>query len=314
MEEKLTLGCDPELFLWRDGRLLPAWEVLPHKNERRGFFWDGFQAEFLVSPASSPGGLVSGIRDGLATLRSAAGGASLKVLDCLEVEPSMLEGLAEEYVALGCDPSINVYGDRGQLPANPRDLPLRFAGGHIHFGSGKLRTSINQKRAAAMLVMDLDKVLGVWSVGAAAAAEPLKARRLFYGLAGEMRVPEWGAEYRVLGNFWLGHPRVARLVLEMAGAVYEAHLSGWMKSWLGDSDVVKYVINEYDVEKAREMLLLNEKLFVFLLNKVITPEAAQAALQAGLVGLENVVPEPFAVERNWLLDNLEVPCQSVWGG
>lgn len=315
-DKELTLGCDPEVFLGEAGDLIPAFYLLDDKKKNPFVFWDGFQAEFTVAPSTGPLGLAARVRAGLANTlaeaRKKRPNVRFMLTDCLEIPSELLNKVSDEYVALGCDPSVNVYGDGTFLPADPRELRLRFAGGHIHFGSERARSSPERDRFAANIIMDLDKVLGVWSVAAGQGAEQLKMRRRFYGLAGEMRLPKHGFEYRTLGNFWLGHPASADLVFTMAKVIYHASLGGFMKYWLAPDEVVRHVINEYDVDQARNILTANAELFRYLLGTQIAPKAVDAALVAGMSGLETLLPKPYDVIDNWGLVNSEAPLALSW--
>ena len=295
----LTLGCDPEVFLQSGGELLPAFEVLPKKGDSP-VFWDGFQAEFATKAKSSVRELRDEIELGLQRLLTTARikrpQADFLAQDVVGVEDAYFDKLPLEYVQLGCDPSLNIYGEQGQIPGDARHLPWRFAGGHIHFGHPHLTGAADRGRAAADVVADLDKILGIWSVGVAGPYEALQKRRTFYGLAGEFRIPPHGVEYRSLSNFWLASPEMFELTFGVAERVFMSSIVGAAKFWLNDFKLTKHTINSYDVAMARRMIKTNEKLFAQICGPL-----GRRAMQACYEGMESVVPKPLAIRENWKL-------------
>jgi hypothetical protein len=292
-----TLGCDPEVFLQKDGVLLPAFECLPRKGESP-FFWDGFQAEFATQPKNFIADLEVEVKDGLQALLTAARtkrvGANFLPQDVVEVDDAYFDTLPIEYVQLGCDPSLNIYGEQGQIPSDPRLLPYRFAGGHIHFGHPRLLAAADRGRVSADIIADLDKILGIWSVGVAGPYEKLKKRRKYYGLAGEFRIPEHGLEYRSLSNFWLASPGMFALTFNLASRVFQSSILSVAKFWLNDFKVTQNTINNYDVEMARKTIKANEKLFGKICGAI-----GKQAMQACYEGMESIVQKPLDIAGNW---------------
>ena len=308
---KPTIGSDPEIFLHEAGTLIPAFDVLPSKRETRDVFWDGFQAEMTTSSLKclqqNVEDLQGKLQQLLETVRAKRPKAELLAQDAVKINP---KGVSPEHLALGCDPSLNLYGVAGDLPPNPAKLPWRFAGGHIHFGSAWLANHPAKAEAAGKIVRDLDKVLAVWSVGAFGAFEREKIRRRYYGLAGEFRLPPHGLEYRTLGPGWMAHPGITQLTWEIARAIFQLSRCGLLDFWYGDDEMTQAVVNNYDVETARKMLRKNEKLFVWMVSAAnetfqLAPcgaeRVARRALQVGLEGVECAVPEPLDIEGNWQL-------------
>lgn len=294
----LTLGCDPEVFLQRDGELLPAFEVLPKKGEGLAF-WDGFQAEFATKAGYFIPDLQSEVKLGLQALLDASRAkrptADFLAQDVVEINDALFDTLPFEYVQLGCDPSFNIYGEQGSIPADPKQLPYRFAGGHIHFGHPRLTGAADKGRAAADVIADLDKILGVWSVGVAGPYEAAKVRRRYYGLAGEFRIPPHGVEYRSLSNFWLASPEMMFLTFDVARRVaLSSMLNAGPRFWLNDFKLTQHIINEYDVDLARKSIKANEKLF-----GQICGASGRLAMKACYEGMQSIVEEPLAIAKNW---------------
>lgn len=299
------LGTDPELFVKAGGELLPAFEFLPAKsfalcegNVRA--FWDGFQAEYTTYGHECLSWLVDDVHAGLQlvrqTARQRAPGAELSLANVVEIPEGIRRLAKAQHVELGCDPSINVYGMRGRRVDDPRELPYRVAGGHIH-----LSLVPYQRREVDELVKTLDAILGVWAVGAARHIDnPI--RRQLYGLAGEFRLPKHGLEYRTLSNFWLCHPAIMNLTFEIARTTLEFALTGRRSSWATNDREVVDVINACDVKGAEAILRRNAAMFTNLLNPRFGIEFSNAALQVGLEGVESVVSDPHAIAGNWLLE------------
>lgn len=227
-----------------------------------------------------------------------------------------------EHSVLGCDPSFNLYGMGGDIPADGTSLPYRFAGGHIHIGHSSLR----DKDFAVKVVYNLDRVLGVWGVGAAQKYDQ-KVRRKYYGLAGEFRLPDHGLEYRTLSNFWLRTPPLFYVTFEIARMVFQATRLGLLDFWVADQMDVIQAINEYDVSVARKILLRNEKLFCKLFEAsnlwyrvpmfpggssiaATLPKQhfAKKALQVGIEGMEII-----GIDRPVMDEWYPTPGNRTWG-
>jgi hypothetical protein len=316
-QAKPQVGCDPEVFLGDGDKLIPAFDVLPSKAQAgtSPFFWDGFQAECVPAKSECIQILLTNLQEALLQMRkhvrAKRPNADFLAQDAVGINP---KGVKPEHLAIGCDPSLNLYGVGGDLPADPSKLPWRFAGGHIHFGDAGIKDSPNKARDAAKIVRDLDKILAVWSVGAFGAFERNKVRRRYYGLAGEFRLPPHGLEYRTLSNGWLASPEVAQLTFELARAVFQLSKIGLLDFWYGDEETTQGIVNNYDVELARRILRHNEKLFIrivaaanenFQLAKGGPEHIARKALQVGLEGVECAVENPLAITRNWLLEEYD---------
>lgn len=314
-----TMGTDPEIFLKdKSGKNVPAFNVLKPKQTGARAFWDGFQAEFAI-PEGGQGCLQSlayYIQYGLDDIRQQAKcSVDFDLTDAIPVDKALLQALPDEHVELGCDPSINAYGTPSGVHSDPRELPWRFAGGHIHFGDTYLRAlpEMQKMGTAIKTVMDLDKTLGVWSIAAFQALETTKVRRKYYGLAGEFRLPNHGLEYRTLSNHWLCAPEVYYITFEMARMFYRASLMGLLDFWYGPEDAVQHTINEYDVPMAKALLKKNERLFKLMVSKCSqnfgyyaakTNDAQLCGKQAFRLGMDGVgalIAKPLDVIGNWRL-------------
>lgn len=307
------LGADPEVFAVAKGQILPAWEFLPPKGPGNEIFWDGFQAEFTTATETCLAWFIDHVRTGLRHVHSAAKakGGALHLADVIEVPIEMLETGEQKHVQFGCDPSKNAYNDHGQLQADPRQLQIRFAGGHMHFGLGKLTDA-----AAIEIVKALDAIWGVASVSMFAGLEhPL--RRVYYGKAGEYRLPKHGLEYRTPSNAWMCHPAIAQLSWSLARQAVTIGQRSLLNLWKADEDEVRRIINELDVDAARKMLKKNQRIVQTLMQayfgqnnsrlseaefKERSPLAVKYGMQVVMEGATTVLEAPADLVRNWMLD------------
>lgn len=310
----VTPGADPEIFVFAEDKLLPAFEFLPSKDApavgmETQSYWDGFQAEFRLL---HPGYFclmfhTRRIHDGLRTIlraaRMKASSANLVLDSVVEVPPSMLAEAIDPHVELGCMPSENAYGLRGALVEDPRKLKYRFAGGHMHFGQ-------SAKYDYAKSVKTLDKILGVWSVGAAQSFD-VPTRRKYYGMAGEYRMPKYapikhepwyGLEYRVLSNFYLCSPLIHHLTWEIARRVVSLAQSEFADVWIAPEEEVIECIQNCDVKIARDILKRNEPMFKWLFGiRGWSVKTVQRGFDVGLNGIESEIKDPTDIEKNWFL-------------
>lgn len=313
---KNSLGADPEIFtVTKENQLLPAWEFLPPKGHNVDTFWDGFQAEFTTPTETCLAWFLDHIRAGLVRVHKAAKakGGQLALTDVIEVPADILANAAEEHVRFGCDPSKNAYHDAAQLDAKPRELEIRFAGGHMHFGD----TAIKTEEHAIPVVKALDAIWGVISVSLFEGLEcPL--RRVYYGRAGEYRLPPHGLEYRVPSNAWLCHPAIAQLSWTLARQAFYIGINNMLSGvWNADETEVRRVINDLDVEGARKILKANRVTLNALLRGYFNENhgrmdttlyhatkqfAINHALAVILKGAATVLAEPKNLVRNWMLE------------
>jgi hypothetical protein len=309
---QFTLGADPEMFLFSGNTLIPAYEFLPPKGEKISLYWDGFQAEWKYTDVTifCQNNLVMYTRQALMRLQARAVAydafARLSLANVVRIPQATLDTVDPRYVELGCQPSYNAYWLKGEPVYDPRKLPYRFAGGHMHFGTwntpGRAVEYIrpNYER----IVKTLDSILGIWAVGAARALDnPI--RRRYYGLAGEYRKPKYadglGVEYRVLSNWWLAAPSTLQVTWDIGRmCVRLASSLKYSKMWAGNEDETVDVINNCDVPRANAIIKRNEGMFRWLLGQVYwKQDSVTRALQLTYQGLESIVPEPEAIAANW---------------
>jgi hypothetical protein len=266
---QIVTGSDPELFFTdKGGQLIPAFHVLP-MDKKQDFYADGFQAEFKADVFDCHQRFVRALgkkaREGLAQVRLKFPDAQWSPASTIQVPAAVLAKASDKEVELGCDPSLNVYGQSGEAVAEPRKLEYRFAGGHIHFG---LNPNIHTEpdKITGMVKM-LDATVGL-AVTSMAAGFDNPIRRRFYGLAGEFRMPPHGIEYRTLSNFWTLDPHLAMLVQGIARRGARLGLMGYRDAMSASDDDVQAAINQTDHELARRLIRANARFF----QKVLAAE------------------------------------------
>lgn len=277
------MGSDPEVFVVDgQGQVIPAFTFLPDKHGPltvtspgkdldRGVkinaFWDGFQAEFTFSSAVCHAWIVDYIRHGLNLIyeqaRQKHPEAELTYASVLDVPKEVMDASPYDGVILGCSPSQNVYGDKEHLLGlDPSALPFRFAGCHVHIGCRKVEES-----QLKTVVSTLDNISGVLSVACLRGMED-ERRRKFYGLAGEYRTPQHGIEYRTLSSGILAHPALTHLFFDISRCAAGLAFDRLAPLWQGNEDETQDVVNNYDVDRAVEIVKRNEGLLRRMLGAI----------------------------------------------
>jgi hypothetical protein len=289
---QLTVGADPEIFgVDAKGHTIPAWEWLGPKKSNSKHFWDGFQGEFITQP----GGCLDVQSDNISAslhhlqerLSEKFPGARLEPVSVVELTPQQLSQCSDEHIGLGCTPSLNAYGEPQLSVENPRELPIRFAGGHMHFGITQAPPNF-AKNSWPRVVKTMDAIAGMCGVSLAAQWDDPR-RRQFYGRAGEYRLPKHGLEYRVHSNFWLRDPRLYYLIWDLTRWAWRLGWLGLGEHWQASEDEVRLAINETQPGIARAILRRNEKMLSYFLARRYGDASLKYTLSVLLDGRE-VIP------------------------
>lgn len=214
-----TFGCDPELFVVDDtGKfvcadgLIPGTKSDPYPVECGAVQVDGMAAEFNTNPASTfeefDNNIVTVLRQLKAMLPK---GYSLSPVPSAVFDEDVWGAAPDQAKMLGCSPDFNAWTGSVNPPPNDPDNPrLRTASGHLHIGwtSGADVHNPQHINHGHDLTKQLDWYLGAWSLQKDTDA----TRRRLYGKAGSCRIKDYGVEYRVLSNFWLGSKDLRRQV------------------------------------------------------------------------------------------------------
>lgn len=308
----VLVGSDPEIFaLDALGRVIPAWQWLQSKKENSNVFWDGFQAEFTTSAGGCLDGHCSYIETALQRLtrklHEKFPQATLAPISLVELSEAELESCSDEQVGLGCAPSLSAYGEPQLVVENPRQLPIRFAGGHMHFGlhgDGYKRPRGFLEGLMPGVVKTMDAIGGLAGVSLAAQWDD-RRRRQFYGRAGEYRLPKHGLEYRVHSNFWLRDPRLHYLLWDLTRWALRVGWNGLGPLWHAEEEEVRFAINETNVPLAREILRRNTDMLSGFLAQRYGQQTVKYTLSVLLDGVE-VIPtkggdllKAWGANQNW---------------
>ena len=220
------IGCDPEIFFQRNGKIIGAEKVIPEKgissyyqrdNSNEKIVLDGVQAELNPSPDACRALLANKIQLQFRALRNRLKelgdkDLSISFSSVVEVSKDELDSLSDQAKVFGCAVSKNRYDKRSKVRVDARKYLKRSAGGHIHLGfSDNKRLMENREK----LVPLLDVMVGIPSVLIDRDPNAIERRRV-YGRAGEYRLPKHGLEYRTLSNFWLRAYPLASLMWAQA--------------------------------------------------------------------------------------------------
>jgi len=272
----VSIGSDPECFVFAGEKLRPAFEILPSKDDAAfsaciKIYWDGFQAEYSHQHAfHTIEGHRTQTRWALGELSRKARLANVEpsYLSTRNVVPVETEGLRTEYVMLGCKPSMNAYGLHGDDPGDPYELPIRFSGGHIHLGIPKLSNPMRIR-----IVKTMDAILGLYAT--VLFAYEIEGdgvlRRKYYGLPGEFRPTKYGLEYRVLSSAWLQSPELHDSIFNLAVMSANFAMSRHYKKWIAPERAVIDCIKFGEVESAMRMLRRNAETFAELTQGMNLP-------------------------------------------
>lgn len=315
-----TSGWDPEIFVVDEKEnLLPAFDFLPAKSKpiktkdmyacdgRAGnVYYDGFQAEFTTFVGSCHGYGIDYLRAGLKEVLHAARlktpKAKLSIRNVFHIPQNVLLSATDEQVGLGCLPSQNVYGRDPFIVEDPRSLPVRVAGGHIHFG---LSNPLNGSKIKDVTshIKALDRIVGLMSVAIFDEVDD-PMRREFYGRAGEYRQPNYGYEYRVLSNAWLGDPHVAHIIMETARSANRlVGITDEQVGWKLTDDKVQEIINYCDVKSARKILKKHWDVWEKIVGArfCLLPNAMISLKEIVFGGVHAGFPDFNNIEQNWML-------------
>ncbi len=216
----ITLGADPEVFLWGDdGELtIGCGKIGGTKNKPAPLPSDGYfiqednvMAEFNVPPSvvDGPDGcygfgrvMARGVRDvneycaerGL----TPAWGTSRH-----EFPLEVLEAGGRKALEFGCSPDFDAYNNGAAAPkVDPKEIGcVRYAGGHLHVGH-------DIKLPPFVIASFMDATVGLEAL---INGDRQGDRREHYGAPGRFRPTNYGIEYRVMSNFWVHQPDIAEV-------------------------------------------------------------------------------------------------------
>ena len=203
---KITIGCDPELFVTQDGKFRSAWGLVPgtkekpHRVENGAVQVDGMALEYNIDPVDNADDFVRYNQSVLAQMKAMVPKYDFAIVPSCRFNGNHFRVQPDEAKELGCTPDFNAYTMK-ENPKPDNKTTLRTASGHIHIGfcEDADPNSDDHMIRCATLVKQLDCYLGLPSL----LFDDDKNRRKMYGAAGAFRPKPYGVEYRVLSNAWL---------------------------------------------------------------------------------------------------------------
>lgn len=302
--ESPYISSDPEYVVQNvKGEVVPAWQILSEKAVNRLWYYDGWQAETPLGggPGTCIDGLCARFYDAFTQFQEKYPGHTLHAKNATFVPKEQLETLDAKFVEFGCKPSLNAYGEH-PISANPYLEEWRPVGGHMHFGSNRIINADHPK-----LVRMLDATVGVLGVALLGPFEH-ESRRKLYGRAGEYRSPKHGLEYRVLGPAWTGHPKLIHLFVGFARTAINFALMNGHLAWEFDSDKVRAIINNNNVDAARRFFSANGRTLRWIFYseymkwypQVKSLKTAENVVELAKTGLKDFgIENPTDVWKNW---------------
>lgn len=265
MKPEFTIGCDPEIFLTKEGKAVSAHGVIkgtkkePFEVPNGAYQVDGMAVEFNTDPVdyrhfeSFNMKVVSVMKELELAVKAADPAYRFNVSPVQEFDPEYLAAQPDDAKELGCDPDYNAY----TLEANPRpdgDRPFRTGAGHLHIGWGEDIPVDNPDHMAicANFVKMLDCTVGMAMV----VFDRDNRRRELYGKAGAFRSKPYGVEYRYPSNAWLKNKARRKVVFSMIQTAISYMKRGHTpEAVLGLNEVeVQRILNEGDVTAAKNCI------------------------------------------------------------
>ena len=252
----LTIGHDAEVFVSKHGTIADAIGLLggtkesPLQVQQGALQEDNVLAELNIHPAGTADEFVDNTNVVMEVLKDMLpSGYDVVIQSSHHYEKEYLMGAHDQAMEFGCDPDYNCW----TLEENDTSSPLttlRTAGGHVHIGFPDDVTLLEQVKVMRMC----DYLLGLPSVLLDTDTE----RRNLYGSAGAYRPKPYGAEYRVLSNFWLKDECLMRWVHSQAISCYELRTSlKDMELQLSSMELQRIINTSDKVEAAKWVQALN---------------------------------------------------------
>lgn len=252
---KVLVGCDPEVFVKKNGTFLSAYGLIkgdkknPFKVNKGAVQVDGMALEFNIDPAHTEDEFCINVQEVFSTMCAMVPGYEVVATPVAHFDPAYLLGQPQEALELGCDPDFNAWtGLANTKPDGGR--PMRTASGHVHIGwtNNADVTSASHLGMVKEAMKQLDFFLGLPSLMYDADLE----RREMYGCAGCYRPKPYGAEYRTLSNAWLKSEKLMRWVFRNAQAGMHKLNSGVnLSQKYGD---IQSIINTSDKKAAMKII------------------------------------------------------------
>lgn len=250
-ERKVLIGADPELFVFDTKKrtflsahsFFPGSKYDPFYTAKGAIQVDGVSAEFNIDPAEDSDTFcenISQVTNAMKIILKTKGSADLTLFTSpvAEFEKEYFDNLPAETKVLGCEPDFNAYtGKPNKMPRTSE--PFRTGAGHIHVGWTEDQIPNEEKHFfdCCQLTKQLDATLYIMSL----AWDWDTKRRSLYGAAGAFRPKEYGVEYRVLSNAWVGDADLQEWIFD---TTLEAELALTQGDLLFENPIAKHMLSE----------------------------------------------------------------------
>lgn len=199
--ENPSFGCDPELFLKKNGKVVSAigliggtkHEPKPISENGHAIQEDNVAIEYNIPASYTEQEWIDNnnfVKDYLEVLVSGMG-CELEIAASAFLDESELQ--SDKAKQFGCEPDFNVWLQAMNEPPSS-DTNLRVCGGHIAIGWNNPIEEVQEQMIKAM-----DMTCGLESI----LMDNDTQRKKMYGKAGCFRFKDFGVEYRTLSNFWI---------------------------------------------------------------------------------------------------------------
>lgn len=237
---KLTVGCDPEVFL-RDEKtkkfisadgLVPGTKRAPHKLDKGAVQVDGTAMEFNPDPASTVSEFVSNLTTVLTQCRAMLPShISMVPQPVVQYDEDYYNSLREETKVLGCDPDYDAFsGLPNRIPEMPAN-GVRMAGGHLVLGWTEGKDSYDWQHINDC--REIIKKLDCFYCSFHKFWDKDSIRPQFYGSSCRYRPKPYGVEYRTPSNAWLAHDDLWPWIFESIQWVFDRSISGKIPEGMG---------------------------------------------------------------------------------
>lgn len=302
-----TTGADPEVFIVKDGKVVPAWEVVPTKQEN--IYPDGFALEIGAAAGGCFSYVCDSVQRGLVLghRKAKAVGAKLYAEDVMPIDQEVLNSAPEKHVQLGCAPSYNAYGEAQKMPTG-RNLPFRTTGTHFHYGSGALADMGLEDMHPLVRCVEAMRV-PIFTAAFGHLEHP--QRRTLYGRIGEFRKPKWGLEMRSTGAVVIRHPALYHFVTTITRYCLDKAMKlGPDSIPRPRKDTIQNIGNNSDVASARRMLtaypvyaaILRSAFSTIYDGNAFSNDMLQILAAKGGLANEMDITKPDVVSDNWKLE------------
>lgn len=277
---KFMIGCDPEIFLKKNGvafsahGVIPGNKSTPHPVIGGAVQVDGMATELNITPVtlrepnSDPtphafNAHVQAVTNELKKLVKAHDPElDLHIASVMEFDEAVIEAQPKEARELGCNPDFNAYTMEENPMPDGDAVNFRTSGGHIHIGWD---TDIPVEHPehfeiCANFIKYMDATVGMFMT--LLDADP--RRRVLYGKAGAFRPKSYGVEYRTPSALWVETAEYQSMIFKLSQMAVIAATNEYRCAEftaVASFEEIRTIIDEGDYEKALQVLNVLVKTF-----------------------------------------------------